>query len=494
MFNPRNWDIIGKLRILVVSFITVIIVGALVIGFRWMTSGETNTVAKIVFTQELPGDELTIISDSADALEHLNLENLSISVRTSDVSSGEVDEAGIPKGYNSILNVIEVQASSITDEQYSGTDGVVASLQALYGEINKTGSIEIKEGTTLETRKTSGQPLNWGLDFTGGTIVELTFVNPFAENGVAIDDSTVISEVRAIFAHRGVSVGSIQVQRKSAATEAGVDIANSLLIRTQESSQTKLKRVIDDLHEKFGEEIEGQQRIDTIGPVIGDELKSTALQALLWALAIIFLYIAIRFEPKASVAAIACLIHDLFFVLGVLALFWVEVNLAAVAALLAMISYDVQDTVVIMDRVRENTKLWLGRISYAEMINMSITQTYMRSFNTSITTLFAILVLLFFGGRTILDFTLILFLGLFAGTFSSIYIAAPLLVVWRNASKRFAGAPEETMTLSGATAKKAVDVEVASDKPVKKVRPTAGVVEKKGPPKKKRPGPKSKRK
>ncbi|MEZ4812214.1 MAG: protein translocase subunit SecF [Caldisericia bacterium] len=414
----------------------------------------------------------------------MKLVNASISTGVSKVNVAAEDnaETGATVDYQDIQNVIEIQADSITDSQYKEISTI---LQGEYGTAVDSPSAKYSEASKLITKKISGQPWNWGLDFTGGTIVELTFVEPFVENGEPMEDSAVIAEVRGLFSKHGISVGAIQVQRKTGATEANVKIANSLLIRTQEASQTKLQVVIDDLHDRFGEEVEDQQRIDTIGPVIGDELKATAWKALLWALSIIFLYIAFRFEPKASVAAIACLIHDLFFVLGVLSLFWVELNLAAVAALLAMISYDVQDTVVIMDRVRENSKLWLGKITYPEMINLSVTQTFMRSFNTSVTTLFSILVLLFFGGRTILDFTLILFLGLLAGTFSSIYIAAPLLVVWKNASAKYAGGEVETYNLSGnngASAKN--ETKVVSDAPVQKIQ----TAKKSGPPPKRRPG------
>ena len=485
IWNPIKWDIIGKLKILMSSFLVVIIVGALIIGFRWATTGDSVDVAHIVFRDELAGETAEITTTSAELLADMELENASISTGTSKVNvaaSEEGSATGTEIDYKDIQNVIEVEASSITEDQFTEIKSI---LQDEYGEINKSPDENYSDATKLLEKSIPGQPFNWGLDFTGGTIVELTFIDSFVENGEVMEDSLVISEVRGFFSKHGVSVGSIQVQRKAGTSEAGVKVANSLLIRTQEASQTKLQTVINDLHERFGEEVESQQRMDTIGPVIGSELKSTAWKALLWALSIIFIYISFRFQPRASVAAIACLIHDLFFVFGILSLFWIELNLAAVAALLAMISYDVQDTVVIMDRVRENTKLWTGRIAYPELINKSITQTFMRSFNTSITTLFAILVLLFFGGRTILDFTLILFLGLLAGTFSSIYIAAPLLVLWKNAGARYAGNTEGQMSLAGNdTKKKRVDEVVTEAKPARE----ATVLKKGPPPKKKRPG------
>jgi preprotein translocase subunit SecF len=494
--NPRKWNIIGKLRILMTSFILVMIVGAMIIGFRWFTSGDNVDVATIVFKEALADEPATITARTAELISELSLESVSITVSESEVNvSDSADAMGAEVKYEPITNVIEIQAKSISDDQYVE---ITTILTDEYGELVKTLDEKYsKKMTNLSDVSIPGQPFNWGLDFTGGTIIDITFEESFTLEGKAMDDSAVISEVRAMFSKHGVSVGSIQVQRKTGAAEADVKIANSLLIRTQESSQTKLQTVIDDLRERFGEDIKEQQRIDTIGPVIGNELKSTAWKALLWALSIIFVYIAFRFQPNASVAAIACLVHDLFFVLGIFSLFWVEVNLAAVAALLAMISYDVQDTVVIMDRVRENTKLWLGRISYPDMINMSVTQTFMRSFNTSVTTLFAILVLLFFGGRTILDFTLILFLGLLAGTFSSIYIAAPLLVVWRNAGIRYAGGEQEQMSLASEVETKKNGMSLETEPETKQTdsvsKPSTSV--KKGPPTKKRkPGRRKKRK
>lgn len=493
--NPRKWDIIGKLRILMTSFILVMIVGAMIIGFRWFTSGDNVDVATIVFKEELTDEPTVITAHTAELISKLELESVSISIGKSEINIiDSTDAMGAEVKYEPITNVIEIQAKSITNDQYIEMSTI---LKDEYGElVNTLDEKYSKEMTHLSDVSIPGQPFNWGLDFTGGTIIDITFKESFTKDGNAMDDSTVISEVRSLFSKHGVSVGSIQVQRKTGAAEAGVKIANSLLIRTQESSQTKLQTVIDDLRERYGEDIKEQQRMDTIGPVIGNELKSTAWKALLWALSIIFVYIAFRFQPKASVAAIACLVHDLFFVLGIFSLFWVEVNLAAVAALLAMISYDVQDTVVIMDRVRENSKLWLGRISYPEMINMSVTQTFMRSFNTSMTTLFAILVLLFFGGRTILDFTLILFLGLLAGTFSSIYIAAPLLVVWRNAGIRYAGGEEEQMSLADAGKTKDTNntfsLETES-KPASAISKPATSAKKGPPQKKRRPGRRKKR-
>ncbi len=475
IFNPLKWDIIGKLKILTISFFVVIALGMSIIGFRWLTTGTYVDTVYFVFEKAMTGETTEITKTVSEFAVKAKLENFSINVPPVDPNNTE-------------LNRINIQAIKVDDAQVKmiGED-----LQKSFGKL--------KRPPVVEPTRIAGQPFNWGLDFTGGTILEITFKNPFVDaKEQALDDQVVIGNVRDAFAKNGVSVSVIQVQRLAIEEEKGKNVANSLLIRTQESSYAKLQTVINDLTKVFGEQIPEKQRVDSIGPTIGAELKRSAVLALVIALAVIFLYVAFRFQARASVAIIACLIHDLFFVLGAVSLAWVEVNSAAVAALLSVISYDVQDTVVIMDRVRENTKLYTGKIPYPQLINMSITQTFMRSFNTNFTVLLVTVTLLFFGGTTIIDFSLIFFFGLFTGTYSSIYIAAPLLVVWKNIETRLVKSDEKTYQLA---TPQGVTVQVRSQQ-----QPTAKSavqdnsnnytqpqLSKKGPPPKKRSNKKRKR-
>ncbi len=467
-FNPLNWDIIGKLKWLVVSFFAVIAFGIVMIGFRWATTGSYVDTAYFIFEKPIKGEITEITKTVSGFAMNAKLGNFSVNVPPADPNNPEI-------------NRVDIQATKIDDNQVKMLG---ENLQKSYGAL--------KKNPLVEATRIAGQPFNWGLDFTGGTILEITFKNPFVDaKEQALPDEQVIGKVRDAFAKNGVPVSVVQVQRLATEEEKGKNVANSILVRTQESSNAKLQSVIEELTKTkvFGEQLPEKQRVDSIGPTIGAELKRSAVLALIIALAVIFIYIAFRFQPRAGVAAIACLIHDIAFVLGILALSWVEVNSAAVAALLAVISYDVQDTVVIMDRVRENTKLYLGKMPYPQLINMSVTQTYMRSFNTSFTTVIGILVILFFGGKTILDFSLIFFFGLLAGTYSSIYIAAPLLVVWKNFEERLVKKDEKTYQLA---TPQGVTIQVRSQQPTGKSAVqnnsdnyTQPQLAKKGPPKKK---------
>lgn len=471
IWNPLKWDIIGKLRLLIIVFIAVILFGVFAVGIRWVATGSSTQEASFLFKKPLPEDKTKVAQDiSAIAIEQ-KLENFTVNFDKIIVSTEETNER------------VDLRADNITADQVSKV--FAPKLQELYGEL-KTSNV------TIETVSIPGQPFNWGLDFTGGTIFEMTFKNTFSDSkGMPLPDEEIIGKVRQAFAKNGVSVSVVQVQRSAiedeklkAENKGKTTIANSILVRTQESSETKLKAVTEELKKYFGEDLPEKQRVDTIGPTVGQELKDSAVKALLIALAMIFIYIAFRFQPRAGVAAVACLIHDLAFVLGVLAVSNVEINSAAVAALLSLITFDVQDTVVIMDRVRENTKLYIGQMPYDRLMNMSVTQTYMRSLNTSVTMAIGILVMIFFGGKEILDFTLIFFFGLIAGSWSSIYIAVPLLVVWKNFESRYVKADKNVKTYQLQTPEGVKVKAVADQKIADSSRPLDMPV-KKGPPKKK---------
>ncbi len=430
ILNPRKWDIIGKLKWLVLTFLAVIILSSLIVGIRWIATGSTADQLKIIFKEPIKAEETAVIEDASKLAIDNGLENINVNIpaETADFKAKQR---------------IFIEAKTISTE---AAQKISEAIQTKYGAIEGQPS---KSSVAIP-----GQPFNWGLDFTGGTIMDITFKDNFKDNGEPMSDEKVIAKVRSIFASNGVPINTLQVQRNVADAASGKSWSNAILVRTQEASEAKREAVVEDLSKKenFGEINKDKFSIDTIGPVVGEELKTKMITALLYALALIFIYISIRFQPRAAVTAVLCLIHDALLVFGILALSNVEINSPAVAALLALIAYDVQDTVVVMDRVRENSKFYSGRMTYAKMVNDSITETYMRSFNTSVTTLIGIVVLMILGGKAILDFTLIFFFGLLAGTWSSIYIAAPLLVIWKNAENRMGKnkeAPVQIATAGG---------------------------------------------
>lgn len=474
IWNPRKWDIIGKLKWLEIAFLTVIIVSVLIVGGRWMFSGSSASELKITFKDPIAAEESKIVETVSKLAIDNKLENISVNIPA---------ETADFKAKTRIL----VQATSI--------DQTAAS--AIAGGIKQELQINEEGTATISNIKIPGQPFNWGLDFTGGTIMDITFKNNFTENSEPMSDEKVIATVRGIFAKNGVPINSLQVQRNVADEKSGKTWANAILVRTQESSDAKRQAVITALSDKavFGEVDKEKLRIDTIGPVVGQELKNKMVTALLWALALIFIYISIRFQPRAAVAAIACLIHDALFVFAILAATNVEINSPSVAALLAIISYDVQDTVVVMDRVRENSRFYAGRMTYAKMINNSVTETYTRSMNTSVTTIIGILVFMIFGGKTIIDFTLIFFFGLFAGTWSSIYIAAPLLVIWKNLESKYGKnkeVPVQLATAGGPTITATVSNTAVTTKPTQQTDDYQQSY-RKGPPAAKRKGSRKRR-
>jgi len=261
--------------------------------------------------------------------------------------------------------------------------------------------------------------LQLGIDFKGGTLLQVRF-----ENTPSTDD------LRAALTEADVLEAQIQ--------KAG---EQSVIIRTKPLENEKRQEILLKLNEKFGNTIEEQYT--SIGPIIGKELRSKAfLQLILVSLGII-LYIAYAFrkvtKPVGSwrfgVAAIVALVHDLLIVVGAFAFFGhflgVEIDSLFVTALLTVLGFSVHDTIVVFDRIRENLRIRSGQ-TLAETINNSINQTLIRSINTSLTVVFVLTALLLFGGETIRWFVAALLIGIIAGTYSSIFIASPILLAWHN--------------------------------------------------------------
>lgn len=265
--------------------------------------------------------------------------------------------------------------------------------------------------------------LRLGIDFKGGTITE-----------VAYQAAPNMDQVRAAIAEAGIA--SVQLQTVG---EQG------LLIKTPAISNADHDKLLETLKAKTGQFEE--KRFESIGPIVGEELRTDALIQLVLVSAGIILYIAYAFRRiqrpitswKFGWAAIVALLHDLLVVLGVFSLLGhfkgVEVDSMFVTAMLTVLGFSIHDTIVVFDRIRENLKVYAGQpIEY--IVNKSITQTIVRSLNTSLTVLFVLLTMLLFGGESIRYFVLALFVGIVTGTYSSIFVASPLLVLWQRWSAR----------------------------------------------------------
>ncbi|NLK08030.1 MAG: protein translocase subunit SecF [Firmicutes bacterium] len=264
--------------------------------------------------------------------------------------------------------------------------------------------------------------LNWGVDFTGGTLLERGF-----------DRTITAGEVRQVISQlplEGIDLG------KSVIQPTGNN--RSALIRTQVLTNEEILIIDEGLEAAFGQV--QSLRTEMVGPVVGQELVKQALLALLLAAVGMLIYLSFRFEYRFASVAVLAVLHDAVIVLGIFALLGKEINSPFIASILTVVGYSVNNTIVIFDKIRENLQL-RKRESWAEVANKSIQETLTRSINTSLTTLLAILALLFFGGATIQDFVFALLMGIFVGTYSSVFVAGPLWVTWKESDdKRHAAA------------------------------------------------------
>ena len=259
--------------------------------------------------------------------------------------------------------------------------------------------------TSLATRG-----LNFGLDFTGGTLIEVGFQTA--------PDTT---DVRNNLSDAGFD--SI-VQTYGAATDIVVRIPPS---EFEESSAELSTRVLAALSQGVEGEIE-MRRVEFVGPQVGDELKEQGILAVIYAMVGVFLYVMFRFQWRFSVGAVAALFHDIMISIGVISLVQIEFDLTVVAAILAVVGYSLNDTIVLFDRIRENFPRYRKR-QPVDVVNTSINETLSRTLMTSTTTLMVLLALFFFGGEIIHGFAFTLITGVVIGTYSSIYVASTALLM-----------------------------------------------------------------
>jgi len=247
--------------------------------------------------------------------------------------------------------------------------------------------------------------LNLGIDFTGGTLVEIY-------SPKLID----LEQIRQVMSKAGYH--EMAVQYFGSAHDALIRLAP----RADLSSAQISTQVLDTLHKYYPEKVE-MRRIEFVGPQVGDELTEDGGLAMLYALIGILIYVAIRFEKRFALGSVMALIHDVIITMGLFSVFQLEFDLTVLAAILAVIGYSLNDTIVVFDRIRENFRK-LRKGTAIEVLNISINQTLSRTIITSLTTLLVLLALFFLGGEIIHGFALALIVGIVVGTYSSIYIAS----------------------------------------------------------------------
>ncbi len=265
-------------------------------------------------------------------------------------------------------------------------------------------------------------PLRPGLDFIGGTRLQLQLACGVEDScEQAID----VGEVRNILTEKELGNSTIQVLE-----------GTILSIRTKNLDVDERTQLQQELNEKIGDFDPETIQIDTVGPTIGKELFESGVLALLVSFFGIIVYLSVRFKFDYALFAIVALLHDVLITAGVFAVLGlvagVEVDSLFLVALLTIIGFSVNDTVVIYDRIRENTDKYIEELSINEIVENSVNQSLTRSINTTITTLLPLIGIFLFGGETLKYFSLALILGFIAGSYSSIFIASTLLAWWRN--------------------------------------------------------------
>ena len=259
-----------------------------------------------------------------------------------------------------------------------------------------------------------GGPL-YSIDFEGGTEIQVLFT-----------ESTSVESVREVLAEIGYGDATIR----------GFGNEDEFLIHVKTS--TKSEEQVNTIREALASIHGGSyeiRRLETVGPKIGKELKGDMISAVLIAMAGIVIYISIRFQFMYAIGALVALTHDVLITLGLFSLLNMEISLSVLAAFLFIVGYSLNDTIVVFDRVRENAKE-KRHDSFMSVINLSLNQTLNRTVITSLTTLTVVLILLFFGGEVIKPFAFALTVGLIVGTYSSIFVASPVVLAWDENQKR----------------------------------------------------------
>ncbi len=261
---------------------------------------------------------------------------------------------------------------------------------------------------------------NFGIDFTGGTIIDLKF-----------DQPVTIAQVRQSLTPYGLEGSTIQLS----GAESGVTEGENVMIRTSDMEEEERKAVMASVKEQVGSYT--VLREEKVGATIGGELITNAVMALVVSWALIIAYVAYRFEFRFGIAAVLALVHDILIVLAVFSFTQRQIDSSFIAALLTIVGYSINDTIVIFDRIRENLRLHFRRGGDVnQLVNTSVYQTLTRSLYTVFTVMFTTAALYFFGGETTKDFAFALLVGFASGCYSSIFIASPIWITLRNRAEK----------------------------------------------------------
>ncbi|MDA8621611.1 protein translocase subunit SecF [Psychrosphaera sp.] len=257
--------------------------------------------------------------------------------------------------------------------------------------------------------------LNWGLDFTGGSLIEVSF-----------EKSADLKKIRSVMDEIGF--GDATVQNFGSSKEVLIRLAPQKKSVDEANGEKITSAMIGDVIMEALQEMDStatKRRIEFVGPSVGDELRDQGGLAMLTALICILIYVALRFEWRFALGSVSALAHDVLITLGLFSVLGIEFDLTVLAAILAVIGYSLNDTIVVSDRIRENFRK-LREGSPEEIINVSLTQTLNRTMVTSITTALVLMALLFVGGELIKGFATALLFGVVIGTYSSIYVASSI--------------------------------------------------------------------
>lgn len=265
--------------------------------------------------------------------------------------------------------------------------------------------------------------LNYGLDFTGGSFIELHF-----------DEDIGIEQIRSSIADVGLGTAVIQRVRE-------VDYNYIIRTRLTDYEGRSIGTVITEtLGRSFPDNKIRVEREEMVGPAISRALQFRAIWVVLLGMVIILIYVSMRFTYRFGTTSVLALLHDVIITTGILSIAGAEFTTATIAALLTIIGYSINDSIVLSDRARDIIKKERGRKKFSEIINISVNQNLARTINTSLTTLFVLLALYFLGGRMIRDFALTLVIGVIIGTYSSIVMVAGLVVEWEKRSPYYSHA------------------------------------------------------
>ena len=288
-----------------------------------------------------------------------------------------------------------------------------------------SGCILIVGALALATKQ-----LNLGIDFESGTRVEVALVKPTDEEGV-----------REALEGAGINGGEVQKESNPGLGD------NAFLIQSKTLEPRQINKMQKELEREFGIEADGFDST-SVGPTFGATVANSARNALIFSLLIICAYIAFRFDPKFAVPVLIAIFHDILITAGVYSLTGREVSSGTVAAFLTILGYSLYDTIIVFDRIRENMPR-MPRAAFSQIVNRSMSEVLTRSLATSFTTLLSVVALLVFGGATLQDFAFAMMVGIISGTYSSIFIASPVLTAWKEREPGFIRRRERIAAIDG---------------------------------------------